>query len=148
ALCLAHTCSWAEPVAFTGLASFNGTNGAGPTGLVQGDDGNFYGTSGGGGATWTNASSYGYVTVFKVTPAGEITRLASFYHTNGGTPKGTLVQARDGNFYGVTRLGGQTTNVVFSGDEAGYGTVFQATPQGALAMLVSFNGTNGAVPEA
>ncbi len=152
AVCLPNGPLWAEPVTFAVLASFDGTNGAYPwAGLTQGSDGNFYGTTYRGGPTWNQATFvYGYGTVFKVTPDGQLTSLASFYHTNGGGPRGGLVQAKDGNFYGTTRFGGGTTNVVFPGyeNEPGYGTVFQVTPEGALTMLVSFNGTNGAVPEA
>src|SRR5260370_39978777 len=84
------------------LLSFNGTDGAEPTiVLVQGTDGNFYGTTGAGGAN--NAG-----TVFKITPAGALTTLYSFCSrpgcTDGTNPplnvNGGLVHATDGNFYG------------------------------------------------
>ena len=138
---------FAQEVTFTTLANFNGTNGAAPNELVQGKDGYIYGTTASGGATWTNFSLSGYGTVFKVSTNGEITTLASFYRTNGTWPMHGLVQASDGNFYGTTTFGGTITNVVFPGMyPAGFGTVFKVTPQGELTMLISFNGTNGALP--
>ena len=106
-------------------------DGVGPlTGLVLGRDGNFYGTTAVGGA-----SNDG--TVFKMTPAGAVTILASFNGANGIEPYGgSLIQAGDGNFYGTTYIGGSI----------GYGTVFKVTPAGALTTLVSFDGTNGVGP--
>ena len=59
----------------TTLVSFNGANGNSPQApLVQGSDGNFYGTT-----TYGGAGGLG--TVFRVTPAGLLTTLVSF-----GTP--------------------------------------------------------------
>jgi uncharacterized repeat protein (TIGR03803 family) len=100
--------------------------------LVEGSDGNFYGTTACGGAS-------GKGTVFQVTPAGVLTTLVSFNGTNGSYPAAGLVQGSDGNFYGTTEYGGTNGN---------NGTVFQMTPTGALTMLVSFNGTNGSYPAA
>jgi uncharacterized repeat protein (TIGR03803 family) len=70
---------------FTSLYSFSGTNdGAYPGApLVQGRDGNFYGTTESGGNTNLNGGS-GYGTVFKVTASGTLTNLHSFYGTNDG----------------------------------------------------------------
>src|SRR5580704_2236750 len=58
---------------FTSLLSFDGTNGnePGPISLVQGTDGNFYGTTTRGG---TNLRG----TVFRVTPSGTLTTLYNF----------------------------------------------------------------------
>jgi uncharacterized repeat protein (TIGR03803 family) len=58
---------------FTSLLSFDEANGAypGQTSLVQATDGNFYGTTGSGGAT-------NYGTVFSVTSSGVLTTLYSF----------------------------------------------------------------------
>ena len=81
---------------FTTLHSFDGTDGAYPVaGLVQGTDGNLYGTTEEDGAN-------GDGTVFKITPSGTLTTLYS--SSTGRTapvPRG-LVQATDGNFYGTT----------------------------------------------
>ena len=95
------------------------------TGVVQGIDGSFYGTTYAGGA-------YGNGTVFKVTPKGRLTTLYSFCPesncTDGSSPFGPLVQATEGDFYGMT-----------SGEGAyGYGTVFKITSQGRLTTLYGF----------
>jgi uncharacterized repeat protein (TIGR03803 family) len=64
------------------------------------------------------------------------TTLAWFYPgTNGLNPKGALVQATNGNFYGTTYDGG-------TGGGSG-GTVFTVTPTGMLASIVSFTDTAG-----
>jgi uncharacterized repeat protein (TIGR03803 family) len=104
-------------------------------GLVQGSDGNFYGTASGGG-TSTNG------TVFRISPSGSYTNLYSFgsYPKDGAAPYGRLVQGSDGNFYGTTQDGG--TN-----DE---GTVFRISPSGSYANLYSFGShpNDGAYSEA
>jgi uncharacterized repeat protein (TIGR03803 family) len=88
----------------TTLVAFTGANGApylsGGGGLVQGADGNFYGTTNGGG-------SHNLGTIFKVTPAGALTTLYNFGSTptDGTDPAGALIQASDGNFYGTTNEG-------------------------------------------
>jgi len=103
---------------------FNGANGSYCTGqLLEGSDGNFYGTTAGGGAG-------GSGTVFKMTPDGGLTTLVSFNGANGRAPQAPLVQGSDGNFYGTTQYGGP----------GGAGTVFQMTPAGVLKMLVAFGG--------
>src|SRR5208282_1397846 len=82
------------------------TDGAGPEAgpLVQATDGNFYGTTIGGGV----ASNEG--TVFKITAAGALTTLYSFCSqpncTDGGDLHDVLVQATDKNLYGTTTEGG------------------------------------------
>jgi len=113
---------------FATLANFDSTNGANPEfpmSLVQGTDGNFYGTTELGGAI----GSYG--SVFKLAPS--LTTLYSFCAqsecTDGEYPLGGLVQATDGNFYGTTQQGGANGN---------YGTVFQITTGGTLTTLYSF----------
>jgi uncharacterized repeat protein (TIGR03803 family) len=102
------------------------TDGKAPlAGLVQGTDGNFYGT-----ATQGGANSYG--TVFKITPSGKLTTLDSFGPY--GYPEATLVLATDGTFYGTTSSGGTE----------GYGTIFKIKPSGKLTTLHTFDGTDGA----
>ncbi|HWY60239.1 MAG TPA: choice-of-anchor tandem repeat GloVer-containing protein [Terriglobales bacterium] len=117
--------------AFTILHSFNLTDGANPyAGLVLGKDGNFYGTT-------FNGGSVGYGNVFKITPAGTLTVLHSFTPaSDGGTPYGNLVQATDGNFYGVGYLGGMSN----------HGTIFRITPAGTFSTRYSFDGTHGGSP--
>jgi uncharacterized repeat protein (TIGR03803 family) len=111
------------------------TDGYSPlAGLVQATNGTFYGTTLSGGVFLEG-------TVFKITPRGVLTTLYSFCAqtncTDGQAPGSGLVQATDGNFYGVTALGG--TN-------GGYGTVFKITPNGTLTTLHSFNHTDGYQP--
>jgi len=128
---------------FQELYSFRGdiygSDGGEPQGsLIQGKDGNFYGTTYYGGAySDPTNGNYGYGTVFKMTPQGAVTILASFDGTNGGGPSGALVEGSDGNFYGTT-IGGPDADT--------YGTLFMVTPQGKLSMLNVFNGYNGASP--
>ncbi|MFZ0805785.1 MAG: choice-of-anchor tandem repeat GloVer-containing protein, partial [Candidatus Sulfotelmatobacter sp.] len=104
------------------------SDGANPSGgLLQGSDGNFYGTTAVGGA-------FGAGSVFKITPAGAFTTVASFDGSNGDDPAfGSLIQATDGNFYGTTLAGGASTAC-----GSGCGTVFKLTPRGKLTMVYSF----------
>jgi uncharacterized repeat protein (TIGR03803 family) len=136
----------------TTLASFNYSSVYLPAqpeaGLVQGNDGNFYGTTASGGLT-ASPQGFGSVdagTVFKITPDGVKTILASFENTNGAVPLAELVQGSDGNFYGTTLSGGAGYDY-FQG-EYGFGTIFKMTPSGTLTTLFSFSKTNGAYPEA
>ena len=103
--------------------------------LIQGSDGNFYGTSATGGAS-------GEGTVFRITPAGVETVLVSFAGGAGGepaSPAGGLIEGADGNFYGTTRAGG--TN--------GTGVVYRLTPAGVLSTLYSFGSNrNGGLSDA
>jgi uncharacterized repeat protein (TIGR03803 family) len=75
-------------------------------GLIYGNDGNFYGTFGYNGGSANNGS------VFQITPAGVYSTVYSFCSTgvsgcpDGKRPAGYLIQASDGNFYGVTDNGG------------------------------------------
>jgi uncharacterized repeat protein (TIGR03803 family) len=118
-------------------------DGVGPGGpLVQGTDGNLYGTTGAGG---TGPCSSGCGTIFKITTMGTLTTLHFFDLTDGADPNGGLVQAIDGNFYGTTYNGGTNNNNCGSGT---CGTVFKMTPTGALTTLHSFDYADGANPEA
>jgi uncharacterized repeat protein (TIGR03803 family) len=117
---------------FTSLLSFDGTNGANPQwgALVQGRDGNFYGTTSSGGL-------YGYGTVFKITPGGTLTTLHSFSNgADGSGPIPGLALASDGDFYGVNSNGGNLS--VCSG--LGCGVAFKITAGGTLTTLHEFNG--------
>jgi uncharacterized repeat protein (TIGR03803 family) len=60
--------------------------------------------------------------------AQSFTSLFSFDGSNGANPRGSLLQATDGNFYGTTQFGGS----------AGQGAVYKITSSGALTLLYSF----------
>lgn len=115
-------------------------DGNGPSVLVQGTDGNFYGTT-------SPGLLLGDGTVFKITPAGTLTTLYSFCEQagcpDGSAPSGVLVQGTDGNFYGTTRLGGSGSGP----NCVGCGTIFKMTPQGTLITLYSFDETDGNGPD-
>ena len=86
--------------AFTRLYSFDSTASLSARGaLVQGADGNSYGTTQGGGA-----SNDG--TVFVITPGGLLTTLHTFGFTDGAYPESGLFEATNGTFYGTTGEGG------------------------------------------
>jgi uncharacterized repeat protein (TIGR03803 family) len=133
---------------FTTLVNFDGTNGDGPAymSLVQGTDGNLYGTTEYGGAN-------GYGTVFKVTPTGTLTTLYSFCVqtncTDGAYPYPGLVLGTDGQFYGTTNQGG-ANNSSLCYDDNGCGTVFKIAPSGKLTTIYNFcaraNCTDGYYP--
>jgi uncharacterized repeat protein (TIGR03803 family) len=108
----ALTCDWNDTTGWD-----CSREGVGPQcALVQAKDGNFYGTTTGGGR-------WGCGTIFKITPEGEFTTLAHFDDTNGCWPYGSLLQARDGNFYGTTRYGRR------------HGTIFRFTPPGTITDM-------------
>lgn len=121
----------------TVLYNFDGTHGRVPLGpLVQGTDGNFYGTTGTGGASGVGG-------VFKMTPAGGLTVLHDMNGTtDGGNPIAGLVQATDGNFYGVNIQYGASS----AGCPAGCGTIFRITPAGVFSVLHNFDLTTGEFP--
>jgi uncharacterized repeat protein (TIGR03803 family) len=107
---------------FTGVAPWN---------LVEGNDGNFYGTTESGGIG-------GYGNIFLVSPNGAFANLYSFDGNDGQLPYGGLVLGSDGNFYGSTSMGG--TN-------GGYGTIFEISSNATFSSLFSFSGTNGSTPD-
>src|ERR1700733_1976452 len=78
-------------------------------------------------------------------PAQTFTTLHSFNGTDGSAANSGLVRGTDGNFYGTTVVGGANQTC---GNNSSCGTVFQITPGGTLTTLHSFNGTDGALPEA
>ena len=112
-------------------------------GLVEGSDGNFYGTTAYGG-TGQKPCGGDCGTVFKITPDGVLTTLHKFHSTDRAIPEAALVQASDGNFYGTT----------FEGGAGAYstGTAFKMTADGVLTTIYTFcsqgggNCTDGANP--
>jgi uncharacterized repeat protein (TIGR03803 family) len=119
---------------FTSLRIFTGGNGNDPAAsLIQGTNGNFYGTTAEGGASREGS-------IFEMTPAGEITTLYRFCATSGcpdgAGPVGALLQASNGNFYGTTYGGGTGTSC--PANSGGCGTVFEITSKGTLTTLYNF----------
>jgi len=171
----------------TTLFSFNGTNGAIPeASLVQGADGNLYGTTIGGG---TNGVPYGRDgTVFRISTNGAFSTLAFLDRTSASSPQAGLVQGTDGDFYGTTHHGGPRDwgaafrispggefwtfasfqwpdaehanglvegapgeffgTAYYGGTNGGHGSVFRISSNGIVTLLAGFNGTNGAHPQA
>ena len=115
--------------ALTPLYSFGATDSdaAWPqAALVQGPNGNFYGTSEIGGA-----ASPGNGTIFEITPSGTEKVLYSFSGGNdGGLPNTALTLGSDGNFYGTTAGAGVNGN----------GTLFKITPAGAFSLHLFLRG--------
>jgi uncharacterized repeat protein (TIGR03803 family) len=123
---LATTAIAAQAQIFTTLVDFDGTpSGSGPLSpIIQGGDGNFYGTTGNGGVD-------GWGSVFKTSPQGTLTILQSFTYNDGFLPFGALLLDQDGNFHGTTNEGGFSNACVF-----GCGTLFQMTPVGVLTTFL------------
>jgi RHS repeat-associated protein len=118
----------------TTLCSFTGTDGANPcSGLVQGSDGGYYGTTQKGGPLYPY---YGYTfgTVYKISSTGSLNSLYFFSGIDGVKPSGTLVQAEDGSFYGTTEHGGWGWY-----DMVGNGTVFKITQDGVKTTVKYFD---------
>jgi uncharacterized repeat protein (TIGR03803 family) len=103
----------------------NGPEGSVPQGgLVQGNDGYFYGVTIGG----TNGAG----TVFKMSSSGALTGIYTFTGGDDGGYPESLIKGKDGNFYGVTLFGG--TNSL--------GTIFKVNTSGALVSIYSFADDN------
>ena len=121
----------APALLYSFCAQDNCADGVSPSGVVEGTDGNFYGTTFLGGSTDLG-------TVFKITPSGKLTTLYTFCSQGGSCPDGSspgagLIQASDGNFYGTTEQGGANN----------FGTIFKITPSGTLTTLHNLDPSEG-----
>lgn len=118
---------------YTSLYSITSGVSGNYNGLIQGSDGDLYGST----SWWGGAYNAG--SIVKISTSGSPTTLYSFKGdgTDGANPSGTLVQASDGNFYGTTGC----TSVDSDMDSFGGGTVFKITPSGVLTTLHFFSGT-------
>lgn len=126
---------------FPSLTRFNSqglatnSTGANPrAGLLLGLDGNFYGTTYQGGPA-------GHGSVFRMTPAGEVSLFYGFAGPSfeGSGPLAALTQDAGGNFYGTTQRGGYLHR----------GAAFRLSPDGStFTLLHSFSGspTDGQAP--
>jgi uncharacterized repeat protein (TIGR03803 family) len=124
---------------FTILYSFlNATSVNSPASLIQASDGNLYGT-------WQRGGSNASGTIFRLTTSGTLTTLYNFsavrnfralnryfVNTDGSIPI-SLMQANDGNLYGMCSEGG----------DGGVGTVFRFSLDGKFTTLHSFSAPNG-----
>ncbi len=119
--------------------------------LIQGADGNYYTTTNTGGGGTCPGEVEGQIPgcgeVLKITPGGNLSVLYSFTYDSatstapdGWELEAGLVQAKDGNFYGVASIGGADNPVCGT---SGCGTVFKLTPSGTLNVLHAFCGANG-----
>ncbi len=111
---------------FAVLHDFDSTDGFGIN--LLGSDGNFYGI--GGGTTGNGA-------IVKVTPTGTITAIYRFAGGPQGSEPQGLVEATDGNFYGVLNQGGVS----------GGGSIYRVTPAGVFTKLHDFYVASGYYPE-
>lgn len=98
--------------------------------LVQGSDGDLYGTAAGAtGYSCDPNVGEGCGTIYKISLAGDFTTLHVFSGADGQLPLAGMILGTDGNFYGVTDLGGS----------AKVGTLFSITPSGSFTTLYNFN---------
>jgi len=110
------------------LYSFSGVSNAGGAapfaGLIADANGNFYGTTTGGGVSGCGGGLLsGCGSVFKLSPSGTGFTEAILHNfsndaTDGVNPYGGLILDSQNNLYGTTRLGGLN----------GSGTAFKITP--------------------
>lgn len=125
-------------VTLTTLVNFDITNGLGPSMVLkQGMDGNFYGT------TYGNYCDFNCGTFFRMSPEGALTTMYRFCSqancADGADPAGSLVQADNGDFYGVTEYGANvSTECGKVGSTQGCGTIFKVTPAGTFTTLYRF----------
>jgi uncharacterized repeat protein (TIGR03803 family) len=114
------------------VGGFACCDGAGPSGPpIQASDGNFYGTTGAGGAFRDADHPGGFGTVYQFNPvSGQLTILHSFNlpDGNGIFPNNPLLQASDGLLYGTTTEGAGRFHT-------GGGTAFRVDTSGNLSRL-------------
>jgi uncharacterized repeat protein (TIGR03803 family) len=126
-------------------SSANCADGSIPDGLLLGQDGNLYGTTQEGGSSVSPCPSSGCGTIFRFEPA---TRAYTVLHsltaaTDGLEPLG-MIQATNGNFYGVTdglgeqQEAGKRVHLKFNEN------IFQFTPAGEFT--VQFRSPNHDTP--
>jgi uncharacterized repeat protein (TIGR03803 family) len=130
------------------LYAFKGApDGSGPAGgVIQDAQGNLYGTTASGGDGSSCNQSAGCGTVFKLSTTGNESVLYSFTGgADGSFPQAGLIQDSQGNLYGTTYWGGDTSLC----DLSGCGTVFKVDTTGKETVLYAFKGgADGEGPQA
>jgi uncharacterized repeat protein (TIGR03803 family) len=102
--------------------------------LLLASDGNFYGTTAGGG-------TIGQGTVFRMSATGAVKIVYNFDGTHGRVPYGPVVQGSDRFLYGTTPAGGSSTTG---------GVIFKLSTSGKITVLHEFDQnsmTDGYGPE-
>jgi uncharacterized repeat protein (TIGR03803 family) len=119
------------------LHIFGGEDGAVPTGIVQGHDGMFYGTTTYGGIPSPTPLNPGPGTIFRLDPAGNFTRLFVLPGWENGYRPGPIMQGSDGALYG-TAVGGSSLYYRFPG------LVYRFDPEtGEYRILHTFDSRDG-----
>ena len=130
-------------IEFAGNAPAN-SSGMPMAGVIEARDGNFYGTTSGGGVEPSGENNLDNGTVFKLSRSGVLTTLVRFSCTGatnkGCTPYSGLVQVPNGDFYGTTFAGGsgEQLHIPIPGFR-GFGTIYKMTRAGHLTTLYDFS---------
>ena len=122
----------------TVLYSFSGPDGQGPeSGVIRDPQGNFYGTTDGGGAT-------GQGVLYRLDPVGHLAVLHDFTGgADGGIPFLGVIRDTAGNLYGTTPNGGDLS--VCGGQ--GCGVIYELDSSNNFKVLYTFSGgADGAGP--
>ena len=117
---------------YSKLYDFNFLNGGQPSGsLIQASNGKLYGMT-------NNNGSYGRGVLFSFDPVDTTyAKLFDFHTTDGEFPRGSLLEALNGQLYGMTLSGGNND----------YGVVFSYNINtGVYTKLKDFDGLNGRNP--
>ena len=107
---------------FCSDTALNCADGSLPLGVIEATDASLYGVTVHGGLGTSDCG-----TINRIAEQGMLRTLHAFDQVDGCGPA-TLVQATDGNFYGVTGAGGSS----------GWGTIFSITPAGKMTTLHTF----------
>ncbi len=103
--------------------------------LVEGSNGNLYGVT----KYYNLATPTG--AAFSVSPSGSFQILHQFSGgAAGAVALGPLFVGGDGNFYGTTGLGGDTTSANCASPAMGCGIVYQLQPSGTFTTMHQFEG--------